>query len=105
MSATKWTCQAEKETKMKAALLHLLSELPADLPTKLFANANRVRLAAGKILSRAGAPATAAIGSRTDSSRLQWFRVPAPSASLSSSVEAPLSVSFPSLTGCRVRQR
>src|SRR6516165_7419229 len=35
--------------------LHLLSELPADLPTKLFANANRVRLAAGKILFRAGA--------------------------------------------------
>jgi CRP/FNR family transcriptional regulator, cyclic AMP receptor protein len=34
---------------------YLLSELPADLPTKLFANANRVRLAAGKILFRAGA--------------------------------------------------
>jgi CRP-like cAMP-binding protein len=34
----------------------LLSELPADLSTKLFANANRVRLAAGKILFRAGAP-------------------------------------------------
>ena len=33
----------------------LLSQLPADLPTKLFANANRVRLAAGKILFRAGA--------------------------------------------------
>jgi hypothetical protein len=30
--------------------LRLLSELPADLSTKLFANANRVRLAAGKIL-------------------------------------------------------
>ena len=41
---------------MKAALLHLLSELPAYLPTKLFANANRVQLAAGKILFRAGAP-------------------------------------------------
>jgi CRP-like cAMP-binding protein len=35
--------------------LHLLSELPADLPTKLFAKANRVQLAAGKILFRAGA--------------------------------------------------
>ena len=35
--------------------LHLLSELPADLPTKLFAKANQVRLAAGKILFRAGA--------------------------------------------------
>ena len=35
--------------------LHLLSELPADLPTKLFAKANRVKLAAGKILFRAGA--------------------------------------------------
>jgi CRP-like cAMP-binding protein len=34
---------------------HLLSELPTDLPTKLFAKANRVRLAAGKILFRAGA--------------------------------------------------
>jgi CRP/FNR family transcriptional regulator, cyclic AMP receptor protein len=37
--------------------LGLLSELPADLPTKLFANANRVRLAAGKILFRVGAAA------------------------------------------------
>jgi len=36
--------------------LHGLSELPADLPTKLFANASRVRLAADKILFRAGAP-------------------------------------------------
>jgi CRP/FNR family transcriptional regulator, cyclic AMP receptor protein len=35
--------------------LHLLSELPADLATKLFANAERVRLAGGKILFRAGA--------------------------------------------------
>jgi CRP-like cAMP-binding protein len=35
--------------------LHLLSELPADLSTKLFAKANRVQLAAGKILFRAGA--------------------------------------------------
>ena len=35
--------------------LQVLSELPADLPTKLFANAKRVRLAAGKILFRAGA--------------------------------------------------
>jgi CRP/FNR family transcriptional regulator, cyclic AMP receptor protein len=35
--------------------LRLLSELPADLPTKLFANAKRLRLAAGKILFRAGA--------------------------------------------------
>jgi len=33
---------------------HLLSELPSDIPTKLFGNANRVRLAAGKILFRAG---------------------------------------------------
>jgi CRP/FNR family transcriptional regulator, cyclic AMP receptor protein len=33
----------------------LLSKLPGDLPTKLFANANRVRLATGKILFRAGA--------------------------------------------------
>jgi CRP/FNR family transcriptional regulator len=41
---------------MTTALLHLLSELPADLPTKLFANAKRVRLAAGKILVRTGAP-------------------------------------------------
>jgi len=46
-----------ERNEMKAALLYLLSELPADLPTKLFANANRVRLAAGKILFRAGAPA------------------------------------------------
>jgi CRP/FNR family transcriptional regulator, cyclic AMP receptor protein len=37
-------------------LFGLLSGLPADLPTKLFANANRVRLAAGKILFRAGIP-------------------------------------------------
>src|SRR5262249_30120111 len=35
--------------------LRLLSELPADLPTKLFAKASRVQLAAGKILFRAGA--------------------------------------------------
>ena len=35
--------------------LRLLSELPADISTKLFANAKRVRLAAGKILFRAGA--------------------------------------------------
>jgi len=35
----------------------LLSQLPADLSAKLFANANRVRLAAGKILFRAGATA------------------------------------------------
>jgi CRP/FNR family transcriptional regulator, cyclic AMP receptor protein len=35
--------------------LGLLSELPADLPTKLFAKASRVRLAAGKVLFRAGA--------------------------------------------------
>jgi len=35
--------------------LHLLSELPADLPTKLFARSKLVRLAAGKILCRAGA--------------------------------------------------
>ena len=33
---------------------HLLSELPSDIPTKLFANATGVRLAAGKILFRAG---------------------------------------------------
>src|SRR6516162_146280 len=46
-----------ERNEMKAALLHLLSELPADLPTKLFANANRIRLAAGRILFRAGAPA------------------------------------------------
>src|SRR6516225_7326905 len=35
--------------------LHLMSELPADLPTKLFAKANRVQVAAGKTLFRAGA--------------------------------------------------
>ena len=40
---------------VRSGNLHLLSELPADLPTKLFANANRIRLAAGKILFRAGA--------------------------------------------------
>ena len=34
--------------------VRLLAELNADLPTKLFANAKRVRLAAGKILFRAG---------------------------------------------------
>jgi CRP/FNR family transcriptional regulator, cyclic AMP receptor protein len=34
----------------------LLSELPADLPTKLFAKAKRVRLAAGQILFRTGSP-------------------------------------------------
>jgi CRP/FNR family transcriptional regulator, cyclic AMP receptor protein len=39
----------------KPGYLRLLSELPADLPTKLFANARRLRLAAGKILFRAGA--------------------------------------------------
>ena len=38
----------------RADYLRLLSELHADLPTKLFANAKRVRLAAGKILFRAG---------------------------------------------------
>ena len=37
-------------------VLDLLSKLPADLPTKLFANANRVQLAAGKILFRTGVP-------------------------------------------------
>jgi CRP/FNR family transcriptional regulator, cyclic AMP receptor protein len=36
--------------------LRLLSELPADLSTKLFARAKLVRLAADKILCRAGAP-------------------------------------------------
>ena len=35
--------------------VHLLSELSADLPTKLFAKANRIQLAAGKILFQAGA--------------------------------------------------
>ena len=40
---------------MGSGNLHLLSELPTDLPTKLFAKANRVRLAADKILFRAGA--------------------------------------------------
>jgi CRP/FNR family transcriptional regulator, cyclic AMP receptor protein len=34
----------------------LVSQLPADLATKLFANADRVRLAAGNILFRAGGP-------------------------------------------------
>jgi len=37
-------------------VLDLLSKLPADLPTKLFANANRVQLAPGKILFRTGVP-------------------------------------------------
>jgi CRP/FNR family transcriptional regulator, cyclic AMP receptor protein len=41
---------------VRPGFLRLLSELPADLPTKLFANANQLRLAAGKILFRAGAP-------------------------------------------------
>jgi CRP/FNR family transcriptional regulator len=36
--------------------LHLLSELPADLPTKLFSRAKLVWVAAGKLLCRAGAP-------------------------------------------------
>ena len=36
--------------------MSLLSQLSADLPTKLFANANRVGLAAGNILFRTGAP-------------------------------------------------
>jgi CRP/FNR family transcriptional regulator, cyclic AMP receptor protein len=35
--------------------LRLLSELPADLPAKLFANAKRARLPGGKILFRTGA--------------------------------------------------
>jgi CRP/FNR family transcriptional regulator len=39
----------------KAGVLRLLSELPADLLTKLFSNAKPVRLAAGNILFRAGA--------------------------------------------------
>jgi CRP/FNR family transcriptional regulator, cyclic AMP receptor protein len=43
--------------ELRPGYLRLLSELPADLSTKLFANANRVRLAAGKILFQAGAPA------------------------------------------------
>jgi hypothetical protein len=40
----------------RAGYLRLLLELPADLLTKLFARAKLVRLAAGKILFRAGAP-------------------------------------------------
>jgi CRP/FNR family transcriptional regulator, cyclic AMP receptor protein len=42
-------------TKRSRLDLRLLSELPGDLPTKLFANAKRVRCAAGKILFPAGA--------------------------------------------------
>jgi CRP/FNR family transcriptional regulator, cyclic AMP receptor protein len=42
-------------TSERPADLRLLSELPADLPTKLFANAKLLRIAAGKILFRAGA--------------------------------------------------
>jgi len=42
--------------RRRLGYFRLLSELPADLPTKLFANANRVRLAAGKILFRTGVP-------------------------------------------------
>jgi CRP/FNR family transcriptional regulator, cyclic AMP receptor protein len=38
----------------RPGFVRLLSELPADLPTKLFARAKLVRLAAGKILCRAG---------------------------------------------------
>jgi hypothetical protein len=47
----------EQDGETRADYLRLLSELPTDLPTKLFANANRVRLAAGDILFRAGAAA------------------------------------------------
>jgi membrane fusion protein, multidrug efflux system len=43
-----------------------------------------------KSCSERALPATAVIVSRTDSSRLRWFRVPAPSASLSSSAELNL---------------
>src|SRR6516162_9197049 len=46
---------AQGSSLVRSGNLHLLSELPAELPTKLFANANRIRLAAGKILFRAGA--------------------------------------------------
>jgi CRP-like cAMP-binding protein len=46
---------AQGRPLVRPANLHLLSELPADLPTKLFAKANPVQLAAGKILFRAGA--------------------------------------------------
>ena len=42
--------------RRRLGYFRLLSELPADLPTKLFANAKRVRLAAGQILFRAGSP-------------------------------------------------
>jgi hypothetical protein len=76
-----WSVE-EQDGETRADYLRLLSELPADLPTKLFANANRVRLAAGDILFRAGAaPPTVAIASRTGSSRSRWFRARAPSAS------------------------
>jgi len=43
------------QTSERPADLRLLSELPADLSTKLFANAELLRIAAGKILFRAGA--------------------------------------------------
>jgi CRP/FNR family transcriptional regulator, cyclic AMP receptor protein len=43
------------QTSERPADLRLLLELPADLPTKLFANAKLLRIAAGKILFRAGA--------------------------------------------------
>jgi hypothetical protein len=51
-----WSVE-EQDGETRADYLRLLSELPTDLPTKLFANANRVRLAAGDILFRAGAAA------------------------------------------------
>ena len=46
---------AQVSPPVRPGNIRLLSELPADLPTKLFAKANRVRLAADKILFRAGA--------------------------------------------------
>jgi CRP/FNR family transcriptional regulator, cyclic AMP receptor protein len=83
----------------------LLSELYADLPTELFANAKRVRLAAGKILFRAGTSGNGCY--RVEDGLLKVTMV------WSSSAERILAFlgrgaivgELSTLTGCRVRQR
>jgi hypothetical protein len=94
------TADGAQDGETRADYLRLLSELPTDLPTKLFANANRVRLAAGDILFRAGAAADGCY--RVEDGLLKVSMV-----SGSGAEPHPFSAEatyFRSSTGCRVRQ-
>ena len=79
----------------------LLSGLPTRLSRELFAGVELVQLRAGQYCSGPAIPAKAAIASRTDPQGYNGFELRY-RAHIGSSAEAPLSVSFRSLMGCRV---